>query len=313
MKNKATLRPFIWVLGGLCLCLSACQPPTQNTSSSSCVPPKSLMEGRELMARLASHQRLHLIEVSKEKAYLEGHLPGAHRIWRPDYENVKDYPYGGMRADTHQLAVLLRSFGVNRGDSLVLYDRRGDVDAVRFLWILATYGYTSTFLIDGGIHRWMAEGLPLVREIPKPTPGNFSFEKQATYLEPVMDIGAVQKALTDPAWLILDTRSQQEYEGKIQKNGAFRRGRIPGSVHLDWMELIHADGDHRFKSCQEIEPLLQERGISPDFRIITYCHSGVRSAHTAFVLREIMGYPYVWNYDGSWTEWSYHPKLPALL
>jgi thiosulfate/3-mercaptopyruvate sulfurtransferase len=140
--------------------------------------------------------------------------------------------------------------------------------------------------------------------------GTFSFPVKSGKVRIFMNKDDIMQAMQDTNILILDTRTTAEYAGHVQKKGASRPGRIPGSIHLDWIELVHDKGDFTFKSCEEIAPLLRSRGISPDKKIITYCHSGVRSAHTAFVLSEIMGYPQVANYDGSWTEWSYHKELP---
>jgi thiosulfate/3-mercaptopyruvate sulfurtransferase len=119
----------------------------------------------------------------------------------------------------------------------------------------------------------------------------------------------IQKALSDKT-VILDTRTQDEFSGKTQKKGASKAGRIPGSIHIDWADAIHFDGDQRLKSKHELDSIYGSLHISKDTPIIVYCHSGVRSAHTTFVLTQLLGYTHVKNYDGSWTEWSYFDELP---
>lgn len=275
-----------------------------------------LVEPEFVLDRLQANKRTFILDVSPREKYQSGHLPGARQIWRGDYANKSDYAYGGMKADSQTIGQLLACKGLNRGDTLFLYDRRGDVDAARFLWILKTYGFSNAHLINGGWQRWKVLGFPidsLDEEVLEA--GDFSFGGYDFVKEPEMSMEDVQHAIKDSTWVILDTRSLDEYTGKVQKKGAFRKGRIPTSIHLDWIDMIQSGrtGDHRFKSCTDIEPLLEERGIDPAKKVITYCHSGVRSAHMLFVLREIMGYPYVWNYDGSWTEWSYFEELPIEI
>ncbi len=110
--------------------------------------------------------------------------------------------------------------------------------------------------------------------------------------------------------IILDTRNIDEFTGKRQKSGAYKGGRIPKSVLIDWAEAIDYEGSKKFKSFEELEKIYSRMGVSKNDPVITYCHSGVRSAHTTFVLTELLGYKNVKNYDGSWVEWSYFDNLP---
>lgn len=276
-----------------------------------CKETNMILQPEALLQKMEEKAPLFIIEVSKEEDFEEGHLPAAQRIWRPDYEDTKNYPYTGMRADSQQVAQLLRNLGYNQGIPLVLYDRRGDVDAARFHWILRSFGHDEVSLLNGGIDAWKAKGYPLAQGTETPAVGgNFRFPIEKVLFQAI-EMRDVQQALGDESYIILDTRTLDEYEGREQKKGAFLPGKIPGSIHLDWIECVNYNGDYTFKSCEEIEKLLAKRGISQDKKIITYCHSGVRSAHTAFVLSEIMGYPHVANYDGSWTEWSYFEAFPV--
>lgn len=279
-----------------------------------CRASEMIIEPEALLEKMENKIPIFLIEVSKEADFETGHIPGAQRVWRPDYEDREHYAYTGMRADTQVVARLLRKLGYNRHELLVLYDRRGDVDAARLFWILNMYGHTDVVLLNGGIDAWRQKDFPLSTETTsQQLRGNFSFLAKKKKTDLFMTKEHLLHAMQDSNVLILDTRTTAEYAGEKQKKGASRPGKIPGSIHLDWIELVHDKGDYTFKTCEEIEPLLLSRGISPDKKIITYCHSGVRSAHTAFVLMEIMGYPHVANYDGSWTEWSYYKELPITL
>ena len=107
------------------------------------------------------------------------------------------------------------------------------------------------------------------------------------------------------------TRTHNEYSGKRLKRGAGAAGRIKGSHWIDWSEAIDYHGDHQFKDIDELKEIYGRFIPSTEDTVVTYCHSGVRSAHTTFVLSELLGYPHVKNYDGSWTEWSRQKGFPV--
>ena len=110
--------------------------------------------------------------------------------------------------------------------------------------------------------------------------------------------------------LLIDTRSPDEYSGKRQKSGAATAGRIPNSHAINWTNCVNYNSDKKFKSVNQLRTIYQEIIPNKDTQIIAYCHTGVRSAHTIFVLKELLGYSHVKNYDGSWTEWSYFNDTP---
>jgi thiosulfate/3-mercaptopyruvate sulfurtransferase len=111
-------------------------------------------------------------------------------------------------------------------------------------------------------------------------------------------------------FVLLDARSADEFSGNALKAGAKKAGRIPGSIHIDWAEAIDYDGSHTFKPREELERIYAKLGADREDTIVVYCHSGVRSSHTTFVLTELLDYKHVLNYDGSWIEWSYDDGLP---
>jgi thiosulfate/3-mercaptopyruvate sulfurtransferase len=116
----------------------------------------------------------------------------------------------------------------------------------------------------------------------------------------------VVNAVFDERVVIIDTRTAEEFLGEKHKSGAARPGRIPRAINHDWANCVQFDKDLRFKSLKDIHWEMTSQGLADrDTPIIVYCHSGVRSSHSAFVLREILGYTNVKNYDGSWTEWSH--------
>lgn len=255
-----------------------------------------------------------VIEISKSRAYEKGHLSGALNFWRPDYEG-SGHTYGGMRMSAEELATLLGSNGISPDDRLIIYDTKGSVDAIRFMWMLDVYGHENMAIMNGGKTAWTKAGYELTTDsTPKPEPVIYSFHKEPN-LHRLASMEEVLAALEDPNIILLDTREPEEYQGvpyvdkgecHPYKKGSFTFGRIPGSVHLNWSDAVDLDDDHRFKSLKDLKYNFEQAGITPDKKIIAYCQSGVRSAHTTFVLSELLGFTDVKNYDGSWIEWSYN-------
>lgn len=256
---------------------------------------------------------LQIIEISKPEEYSKGHLPNAHSLWRSDYEG-KGYAYGGMRMSRTELAELLGSLGIQPQDSVLLYDAKGNSDAIRFWWMLHLYGHQKAFVMNGGKKAWTMDEYELSKAT-NPTPEAIAYTfpgpENHSRLASKEDLLA---ALKDTSYVIVDTREPEEYKGVPYeekgvcypyKKGAFTYGRIANAIHLNWSDAVDLNGDHRLKSLRDLRYNFEQAGITPDKKIIAYCQSGVRSAHTTFVLTEILGYPEVRNYDGSWIEWSY--------
>lgn len=262
-----------------------------------------------------------LLEISKPEEFAKGHLTGAVNVWRPEYEDQENYPYGGIRASRAKMTELLNRIGAKSDSLLVIYCTKGSADAARFMWIMRGYGHDRIAMMDGGKKAWQHAGFPLTQDTTLLfPPSDYQFPKgvQSTDYASFHDVLA---AISDTNAVIVDTREDYEYLGKPYlaggevlpfKPGGFIHGAIPGAIHLNWSESVDLHGDHTFKSLKNLAYNFKKMGITPDKKIIVYCQSGVRSSHTAFVLSELLGYPDVSNYDGSWIEWSYlhlHAKL----
>ncbi len=200
------------------------------------------------------------IEISKPAKYEAGHLPGAINFWRPDYEG-KGYDYGGMRASPEEMAALLGSNGIGPDDYLVIYDTKGSVDAIRFMWILDLYGHEQMAVMNGGKVAWDTDGFELTTEKTKTEAVSYTFSAAPDYssLAGMEDILA---AMNDTTYILVDTREPEEYHGVPYiskgvcypyKKGAFTYGRIPGSIHLNWSDAVDLNGDHRFKSLKDLK------------------------------------------------------------
>ena len=266
----------------------------------------SLIEATELLGTLNS-EKTKIIDFRRRAEYDSGHLPGAINVWRTDIED-RSFPYSGMMAKKTQIEKLFSNLGISVKDTIVIYDDRAMCEASRLWWILHNYGFNNVKLLNGGLTTWKAMGGRLDTLIPKIKKTRFELAKlPAKQLYISKD---QLKNLLNSSIKIIDTRTIDEYTGKVLKNGAKRKGRIPGSIHLDWAELTNFQGDKRLKPIAELKSIIEKFGIKKTDSLVLYCHSGVRSAHTTFVLHQILGYKNVMNYDGSWTEWSYFNNLP---
>lgn len=254
------------------------------------------------------------IDVRPKMYFSLGHIPGAFNLWRPDYEaDVDQYPFSGMRASLEKMEQLLSRLGVTNNTLLVLYGEHNNLDSSRLWWILRLYGHQRVVLLDGGISAWKESRHEVVMGYSNPVvtkKSQYHFDQGQAKPEWLAELSDVHKLLKDERNILLDVRTQSEATGKQKKSGAFRKGRIPGGLWFNYDQVV---GDEGFYSRQQLQSLFNNAGVTPDTGIIIYCQSGVRSANTLFVLKELLNYPNVKNFDGSWIEWSYHNELPAEI
>jgi thiosulfate/3-mercaptopyruvate sulfurtransferase len=233
-----------------------------------------------------------------------GHIQGAVKIdWHADLNDplVRDY------LSAEKFARLLSEKGVSRDHTVVFYGDNFNWWAAYALWVFELFGHPDTRLMDGGRQKWLAEGRPLVEEVPKRSP--------VAYSVPERNDGRIRafrdEVLTHmrESGKLVDVRSPQEYSGELlhmpdyPQEGALRGGHIPGAANVPWKRAVNEDAT--FKGIQEIRAIYEEEmGLSADQEVIAYCRIGERSSHTWFVLSHLLGYPTVRNYDGSWTEWG---------
>jgi len=243
------------------------------------------------------------------------HIPDAINLWRPDFRSKSESKVKGMRCSKEELENLFSKIGVDSSSQLIIYDTKGSVDAFRFTWVLDYYEYRNHKVLNGGLVTWKKHGYPTnsdtsTKEII-PTDFRLEAQKEADILASAEE---VLHAIDDGNTIIVDTREEYEYLGQpfissdkihMYKKGAFAAGAIPTAIHFNWSNLSDLSDDQRIKCKKDLLHDLSNNGITPDKNIIVYCQSGSRSSHTAFVLRNILNYPSVRNYDGSWIEWTY--------
>lgn len=247
---------------------------------------------------------LRLVEVDVDTtAYDSGHIPGAVGWnWKKDTQQTvrRDIP------DQAGLEALLSRAGIANTTTVVLYGDNNNWFATFAFWLLKLYGHPDVRLMNGGRKKWMDEGRPVATEVPAVTPATYHAAGPDLNLRAMR--GLVHDSLGQPRSGLVDVRAPKEFSGELlapenlPQEGAQRGGHIPGAVNIPWGQAVREDGT--FKSAADLHTLYGGRGLTPDKEIIAYCRIGERSSHTWFVLKYLLGYPRVRNYDGSWTEWG---------
>jgi len=235
--------------------------------------------------------------------YNLGHIPGAVLLdWKIDMNNPVDRDI----LSQPQLDEVLSRIGLTPSMKLVLYGDFNNWFAAFAFWILNFYGVENVMLMNGGRKKWILEDRAISKDMPAYQQTSFKSkmtnESVRTYLE------YVKRSLKQPNKVLVDVRSPAEFTGTITappeypNEHAQRGGHIPGAVNIPWSQAVKEDGT--FKSAEDLASLYQRQGVTADKEVITYCRIGERSSFTWFVLKYLLGYPNVKNYDGSWTEWG---------
>ena len=241
-----------------------------------------------------------LVDLGPEDIYQGGHINGALNIHRAEFENP-DSPVKGMSMSKDDMEKLLSSKGIQSDSKLILYDRKGGVEASRLWWILKMYGFENAQILNGGIDSWEGE---ISTEKPVIQVSDFRFVGPEQP-DMVIDYEQLEAWRESGNIIILDNRSKDEFDGLELKNGASFAGHIPGAKNICYSNTFDFRPEHymKIKSVNDLRKVYSVLA-SPEDTIVLYCHSGVRSAHTYMVMTELLGYKHVYNYDGSWIEWS---------
>lgn len=271
--------------------------------------PKALISAEQAKEIIESGKNVVAIDTRNSASFMSGHIPGAQNMWRPAMgADEGEYEFGGMRASKEKIEKELGELGIDSNTYVLIYDAKADYDAARLWWILDMYGFNNVSLIDGGVDGWKDAGFKFQRGFgDKAKVKNFEFKGKED-LGKLANLEDVKKIVETKEGIIIDTRATDEHEGTTTKKGAFRSGRIPSEVFIPWETAVNYESDKTFKTIEELEKVY---GGFKGEEVIAYCQSGVRSAHTTFVLTQLLGYEDVKNYDGSWIEWSYNKELPV--
>ncbi len=235
-------------------------------------------------------------------AYEQGHVPGSIG-W--NWKTQLSDPVQRDIISKEDLQNLLSSAGITTDSTIVLYGDSNNWFAAWAFWQLKIYGHADVRIMDGGRTKWLAEGRELSMDEPAITKSNYVAKDADLSLRAYLP--DVQKALAKGNVALVDVRSADEFAGRILAPPGLpetcqRGGHIPGASNIGWGMACNEDGT--FKSVSELKSIYGSKGVTPDKDVIAYCRIGERSSHSWFVLKYLLGYPNVTNYDGSWTEWG---------
>ena len=276
--------------------------------------PEVLVE-TDWVAQHVNDPAVRIAEVDYDPAanYQMGHVPGSVLFdWRKDINE----PVARDLLSSAALTELFQRSGVNPETTLVLYGDFNNWFAAFAFWVFKYYGVRDVRLMNGGRKKWIAEDRTLTKDVPTPPHGSFIATAPDEQLRSYYD--QVRRALGDVKGgqlVLVDVRGPKEFSGEVTappeypNEHAQRGGHIPGAVNIPWAQAVNEDGT--FKSAEALTELYRSKGVTADKPVITYCRIGERSSHTWFVLKYLLGYSNVRNYDGSWTEWGNLVNVPV--
>jgi thiosulfate/3-mercaptopyruvate sulfurtransferase len=289
--------------GGFLVTISATKTDARADSrTADYANPEALVSPEWAVERL-NDPKVRFVEVDVDTAaYDQSHLPGAVG-W-----NWTSQLSDGIRRDVasrEDLQKLLRESGVDRDTHIVLYGDNNNWFAAWAYWQLKLHGWNKASLLNGGRKYWLDNGLPITTDAPEHSQTAVEVGKPSWELRAFRD--DILPRLGERGLALVDVRSPAEYSGELLappglSETAQRAGHIPGAQSIPWAQTVREDGS--FKSRAELKALYKSKDVTPDKDVIAYCRIGERSSHSWFVLRELLGYPKVRNYDGSWTEWG---------
>jgi thiosulfate/3-mercaptopyruvate sulfurtransferase len=271
---------------------------------------KDVLVEAQWLERHLDDEKIRIIEVDENHTlYAEAHIPGAIGLdWQQDLQDPVRRDFLGPE----DFGRLFASRGVSGEHTIVLYGDRNNWFAAYTYWYLKYYGHERVLLLNGPREKWIADGHPTSTAVPVYPAAEFAVQPGddaiRAYREEVL-------AAVDASTRLVDVRSPAEFAGEIvspsgyEHEGAQRAGHIPSAASVPWTQAVQEDGT--FKSAQELRDLYTGKGVLNGEEIIAYCRIGERSAHTWFVLHELLGHEQVKNYDGSWTEWGSLVGVPV--
>ncbi|HEX8083711.1 MAG TPA: sulfurtransferase [Solirubrobacteraceae bacterium] len=273
---------------------------------------KDVLVSTDWVAEHLDDDSIRIVEVDENPAlYAEAHIPGAIGFdWKNDLQDQVKRDFLGPE----EFGRLFGERGISNDHTIVLYGDRNNWFAAYTYWYLKYYGHDKVLLMNGPREKWISEGRPTSTDVPSYEATTFDAQPGDEAIRAKRDEVLSVVTGDNGGKKLVDVRSPQEYSGELiamagyEQEGAQRGGHIPGAASIPWAQAVREDGT--FKSKDELEELYGGKGVLSGDPIIAYCRIGERSAHTWFVLHELLGRDDVKNYDGSWTEWGNLVNVP---
>jgi thiosulfate/3-mercaptopyruvate sulfurtransferase len=265
--------------------------------------PEYLVE-TDWVAAHSSDAKVRIIESDEDALlYATGHVPGAVQV---DWFSTLQHPLRRDFLTKEKFEEVNSNLGIGNDTTVVFYGDKSNWFACYALWLFQYYGHKNVKIMNGGRAKWEQEKRPLTKDVPSFTHTSYKAKEADSSIRAFRDEVLKQSSSKKP---LVDVRSPKEYSGELismpnyPQEGASRGGHIPGALSIPWAQAVN-EADSTFKSDEQLRALYEGKGIKPDGEVIAYCRIGERSSLTWFVLKYLLGYPKVKNYDGSWTEWG---------
>jgi len=256
------------------------------------------------------NRKLVEVDYDPENGYKKGHIKGASLIW---WKGDINDPIARDIVNKEQFQELMAKNGIKSDTEVIMYGDFNNWFAAFSFWVFKYFGHENIKIMNGGRKKWELENREYTTEEPQIDKTSYTAKEPDEQLREYLD--GVKKALDDNNIVMVDVRSPKEFTGEITAppeypmEHAQRGGHIPGANNIPWATAVN-DADGTFKSAEELKQIYESKGITSDKNVICYCRIGERSSHSWFVLKYLLGYPNVSNYDGSWTEWGNMIKNP---
>jgi thiosulfate/3-mercaptopyruvate sulfurtransferase len=270
-----------------------------------------ILVSTEWLAEHLHDKGLRVLECDEDVLlYDQGHIPGAIKL---DWMTELNDPLRRDYLDQAHFEALLSRKGISNDDTLIFYGDKNNWWATYSFWVFQLFGHTKAKILDGGRTKWLAEGRPLETETPSYPATSYKAKNRddkaiRAFRDEVRDLLDKEGKALKSGEMLVDVRSPGEYSGELlhmanyPQEGALRGGHIPGAANIPWAQAAQEDGT--FKPVEQLRALYEGKSVTKDKDVVTYCRIGERSSHTWFVLKYLLGYDKVRNYDGSWTEWG---------
>ncbi len=258
----------------------------------------------EWVANHLNDPNVRIIESDEDPLlYPMGHIPGAVQV---DWFSTLQHPLRRDFLTKEQFEEVASKLGITNDTTVVFYGDKSNWFACYALWLFQYYGHENVKIMDGGRAKWEQENRPLVKEVPEYPRTTYSAKEADKSIRAFRDDIFKHLETKQP---LVDVRSPKEYSGELThmpnypQEGATRGGHIPGAVSIPWSQAVN-EADSTFKTPEELRAIYEGKNVNADGDVIAYCRIGERSSLTWFVLKYLLGYEKVRNYDGSWTEWG---------
>ena len=266
--------------------------------------PELLIETEEL-AKILNQPDVRVLDAVDAASYQRAHIAGAVNLFYLDLTRLDERKKTGFPLSQAEAEKIFGEAGIHAGTQVIVYDGGEGTSASGVWFVLDFFGHKNVKVLNGGFRKWLKEGRPVTQDAATPEKKRFAAKPQP---EKVVTREWVQKNLRNKDVVIVDTRSFNEFIGKDLRPGASRGGHVPGATHLEWTKF--SDKVNTFKTADQIEKALNQRGITKDTKVVTYCQSGLGRSTDVALAMKLIGYDNVVEYSGSWDEWSVDPRLP---